>query len=125
MAYRYTRRRILTGLSFAGVAPLVAVPQALAADPPPRKPAEQCGRFRETDSSGCRGMSPAAAPPGGQLGDCVGLVSGVADKNHPRSPRAGRRQAVPDLLSRRLRDHERDHVAQTASITLRLKKYDV
>src|SRR5215831_8754094 len=28
MAYRYTRRRVLTGLSFAGVAPLVAVPRA-------------------------------------------------------------------------------------------------
>src|SRR5215472_12537721 len=35
MAYRYTRRRVLTGLSFAGVAPLVAVPRALAGEAPP------------------------------------------------------------------------------------------
>jgi NitT/TauT family transport system substrate-binding protein len=35
MAYRYTRRRVLTGLSFAGVAPLVAVPRALADEAPP------------------------------------------------------------------------------------------
>ena len=45
MAYRYTRRRVLTGLSFAGVAPLVAVPRALAADPPPETMSVRIPRF--------------------------------------------------------------------------------
>src|SRR6516164_3653934 len=45
MAYRYTRRRVLTGLSFAGVAPLVAVPRALAADPPPETTSVRLPRF--------------------------------------------------------------------------------
>ena len=45
MAYRYTRRRVLTGLSFAGVAPLVAVPRALAADPPPETTSVRIPRF--------------------------------------------------------------------------------
>jgi NitT/TauT family transport system substrate-binding protein len=35
MAYRYTRRRVLSALSFAGVVPFLATPRALAADPPP------------------------------------------------------------------------------------------
>lgn len=45
MACRYTRRRVLIGLSCAGVAPLVAVPRALAADPPPETTSVRIPRF--------------------------------------------------------------------------------
>src|SRR5215813_9958824 len=51
MAYRYTRRRLLTGLSFAGVAPLVAVPRALAADPPPETTSVRIPRFVEAPAT--------------------------------------------------------------------------
>src|SRR5947208_16419560 len=45
MATRYTRRRVLSAMPFAGVAPFLAMPRALAADPPPEPPSIRIGTF--------------------------------------------------------------------------------
>ena len=45
MADDYTRRRITSALSCAGIAPFLMMPRALAADPPPETTSIRIGTF--------------------------------------------------------------------------------